>query len=59
MMFGHESSSIPGRSRCDGCGAPIDPSVCWCGSTLAEHGPFENHTFTPLGCECHRDKGRS
>lgn len=51
--------SVRDGERCDGCGAKVDPGVCWCGSTLAEHGPSENHGFVPLGCECHRDKGKS
>lgn len=51
--------SVRDGERCDGCGAKIDPGVCWCGSTSAEHGPHENHGFVPMGCECYRDKGGS
>lgn len=56
MKHDQEFCSIQGSARCDGCGAPIDPSVCWCGATCEDHGPFENHGFVPLGCECHRDR---
>lgn len=44
---------------CDGCGAYVDPSVCWCGATHDQHGLSENHGFVPMGCECHRDRART
>ena len=38
---------------CDWCGEIIDVTVCWCGVDKNHHGPWEGHTFVPMGCRCY------
>lgn len=43
------------RDTCADCGSEIDETVCWCGTLRTDHGGFgENHSFVPMGCNCHR-----
>jgi hypothetical protein len=35
---------------CEGCKQEIDLTVCQCGSSP---GQCDNHTFVPMGCNCH------
>lgn len=39
---------------CAGCLKPIDPSVCYCGETIATNRIHDNHSPVPMGCDCHR-----
>lgn len=45
-----ESITAP---HCEGCGAEVDPTTCWCGS---ECDGRDGHPFVEMGCNCMRDK---
>lgn len=44
-----------GSHRCEGCGAAVDPTVCYCGDARDAHRWITDHPFIPIGCNCHRD----
>jgi hypothetical protein len=35
---------------CHGCLNEVDPETCQCGSGI---GQCDNHSFVPMGCDCH------
>ena len=42
-------------TRCEGCKKEIDPDVCGCGESEANHGYHSGHSFIPMGCDCYRE----
>ena len=50
------------KPRCERCGNEIDPTTCWCGAFMENHGIGEGgHSAIPMGCDCGRaeiDKAR-
>ena len=43
------------KPRCERCGNEIDPTTCWCGAFMENHGIGEGgHSAIPMGCDCGR-----